>query len=188
MDDAYVTVGRLTKPHGIRGVLKLASFTELPEDIFTYASLFIGDAKKTIAITKKSQASPDAFLVDVSGVETRNQAEALSGTDVFARRSDLPQVDNDTFYFVDLIGCVVVDYQKSTNELGTVINVDAFGAQANLEIVDALGRKFYTPFTKKAVISVDIQHKKIEVDSALLIAQKQPASGKESDETPEDEQ
>lgn len=184
MDDAYVTVGRLTKPHGIRGVMKLASFTASAEDIFMYASLFVGEAKTRTEICKKSQCSPDAFLVSVAGVADRTQAEAVAGSDVFARRGDLPKIDDDTFYFIDLIGCAVVDHNNTSEHLGTVVTVDDFGAQANLEVVSPSNVKFYVPFIKQAVIGVDITVKKISIDSAFLIAQKEPASQKAIAQTP----
>lgn len=172
MDDAYVTVGKLTKPHGVRGVMKLTSFTEPPENIFTYASLFLGTGKRSTKLTKKSQASPTTFLVDVDGVADRNKAELLTNTEVFAMRSDLPELDEETYYYVDLIGLSVQDSEGAV--LGSVSYVDEFGAQVNLEVVNADKEKFYIPFTKEAVPDVQVSEGRIIVNPDFLIKQKAP--------------
>ncbi|USO01531.1 MAG: 16S rRNA processing protein RimM [Alphaproteobacteria bacterium] len=182
MADTYVCVGKLTKPHGVRGDMNLVSFTDPPENIFTYVMLFRGTTQESVCqepvgIVRKSQASASSFLVRVGGVSDRNAAETMRNTSIWVRRQDMPILQEEMFYYVDLMGLHA--HAPGGAVLGTVIHVDTFGAQTNLEICDASGVKYYLPFTKAAVPSVDKENGLLIANPDFLVAQK-PSTTKES--------
>ena len=103
----------------------------------------------------------DGFSVKCSEVTTPEQANAMRGTDLFTAKGNLPDLDEDEFYYSDLVGMQVktVDGKMA----GTVVAVQDFGAGDLLEIKPKEGGSFYHPFTKEAVPKVDMKARRIIV-------------------------
>jgi len=187
MDDAYVTVGKLTKPHGVRGLAKLISFTDPPENIFTYASLFSHVDGNELKLEKKSSNGVEGFLVGIQGITDRSMLESILPIELQIRRSMMIEItdQSDGFYYSDLMGLSII--AQDNKSLGQVIQVVSYGAQDNLEVESASGTKYYVPFTKHAVLDVDIVKGQITINPIYLIAQKIPQNPKAESESVEDE-
>lgn len=151
--EKWVCVAAIAGAFGVKGEVKLRSFTAVPADCASYGPLY--DEKGVLVLTPQShRLVKKAIAVSAPEVKTREEAEALKSTKLFILRSALPDPDEDEFYFTDLIGLEV----KSTagQRMGKVIAVHEFGAGDMLEIKPKEEASFYHPFTKIAVPKVDI--------------------------------
>ncbi len=130
--ESLVCVGVISAVHGIKGQVKISTFTQNPEDITTYGRLFDKNGKPLFEI-KNFKLTPKAMIVRLSGIDTRNQAEQLKGTELFIQRETLPQPDEEEFYYSDLTG-LNVQFRNGTH-YGTVKSIQNFGAGDLVEIL-----------------------------------------------------
>lgn len=162
MADDLICVGAIAGSFGVRGEVRLKSFTAIPEDIADYCPLLSedGDAKFDIQITRSIK---NGFAARLSGVTTKEEADALRGAQLFVRRDVLPSLPDDEFYHADLIGLQVVD--TGGTELGTVKSVQNHGAGDLLEVQSpASSTTVLLPFTRAAVPTVDLASGRIVAD------------------------
>jgi 16S rRNA processing protein RimM len=129
MTDTLILLGRITGAHGIRGAVKLRSFTTDPKSIATYGALQTADGR-TIEIARM-KAVPDGFIADLKDIKDRNQAESLKGQDLLLQRDRLPVADASEVYLVDLIG---QDAVHNGVKLGVIVGIENFGAGDLLDI------------------------------------------------------
>ena len=113
MSDKKICLGKIVGVHGIRGEVKVKSYTELDKDLGSYGDL--EDKNSTQKFTLKVTGhSKDLLRVKIKGVDDRNKAETLIGTELYANRDVLPEVQTeDVFYEADLVGLEVLDEQKN---------------------------------------------------------------------------
>jgi len=126
-----ILLGRITGAHGIRGAVKLKSFTAKPADIASYGPLVTGD-DRIIEIARLKPAK-DEFIADLKDVRDRNAAEALKGVELFIAREKLPAPKESEFYLSDLIGKTVVSDGAT---LGTVSSIENYGAGDLMELTN----------------------------------------------------
>lgn len=149
-----VCVGVIVGPHGIRGQVRVKSFTAEPEDIAAYGPVSDEAGIRTFDLDVVGR-SKGVVLCAVAGVDDRNGAEALRGVRLHVDRAMLPDPDeDDEFYHADLIG-LRVEFADGV-VLGTVSAVYDFGAGDVLEIRAESGGVTMLPFTRAAVPVIDI--------------------------------
>ena len=156
-----VSVGVITGAHGVRGEVKLRSFTAEPAAIASYSPL----ATKAGALVEIVRLRPrtDGFIAVLKGVIERNGAEALKGTELFVDRALLPEPEPDEVYLDDLIGLGV--WTKAGAKLGEVIAVRNFGAGDLIDVKMTDRRDtVLIPFAKPFVLATDVAGGKITVD------------------------
>ncbi|WP_374423283.1 ribosome maturation factor RimM [Paracoccus sp. (in: a-proteobacteria)] len=157
-----VCVGAIAGAFGVRGEVRLKSFTSQPDDIAAYSPLWTEDGKRmfTVRLTRPVTGGLGARL---SGVDTREAAEALKGVTLWADRDKLPVLPDDEFYHADLIGLAV--YDTGGVLLGKVRAIYDHGAGDILEIFGP-GRKqtLLLPFTRAVVPTVDLSAGRIIAD------------------------
>ena len=147
--------------HGVRGLVRLKTFTERPEDVVAYGELSDERGERQFRLTLKG-ANKGLLLAAIEGVTDRSAAEALKGLRLYVAREALPpNEDPEEFYHADLIGLAVVD--RSGKTLGTVRAVEDFGAGSVLEI-EQDGGSFMLPFTLAAVPEVDLEGGRLVAD------------------------
>jgi 16S rRNA processing protein RimM len=129
VSDTLILLGRVIGAHGIRGAVKLKSFTTDPKAIATYGALQTADGRE-IEISRM-KAVPDGFIADLKNFKDRNQAESLKGQDLSLPRERLPAAADDEVYLVDLIG---QDAMHNDVKLGSIIGIENFGAGDLLDI------------------------------------------------------
>ncbi|MDF3855791.1 ribosome maturation factor RimM [Paracoccus sp. P2] len=157
-----VCVGAIAGAFGVRGEVRLKSFTSQPNDIAAYAPLYTEDGSRsfTVRLTRPVTGGLGARL---SGVETREQAEALKGVTLWADRDKLPALPDDEFYHADLIGLSVHDTGGAL--LGKVRAIYDHGAGDILEIHGPGRRRvLLLPFTRAFVPTVDLAAGRIVAD------------------------
>ena len=155
----WVLVGSLGAPHGVRGDMRLKSFTENPASLFKFADLRLGADGKPVSLTKKGK-SKDGFIVHIDGVDTPEAVSALTGRELFVHRDALAPAGDDEYYLADLIGLEARD--ESGDKIGVVDAVENFGSEDLIELildepVKGLGRYAFIPFRKQLVTAVDIK-------------------------------
>lgn len=157
-----ICVGAIAGAFGVRGEVRLKSFCAEPEAIASYAPLFTEDGARSFAVTI-TRAIPGGLAARLSGITTKEEADAVRGTSLFADREKLPNLPDDEFYHADLIGLPVFD--TGGVQLGTVRAIYNHGAGDILEI-HAPGRRtaLLLPFTKAVVPTVDLTAGRIIAD------------------------
>ena len=157
-----VCLGAIAGAFGVRGEVRLKSFTATPEDIAAYGPLSTEDGARRFEVTLTGQTK-GALTARLSGVPTREAAEALRGTRLYVPRDVLPELPEDEFYHADLVGLEVFDTGGA--RLGRVRAVHDHGAGDLLEIhAPGLRQTALLPFTRAAVPTVDLAAGRIVAD------------------------
>jgi len=158
-----ILMGKIGAAHGIKGEVRITTFTGEPEAIASYGPLDTDRAGLTITI-ETARLNKNVLVARVKGVRDRNAAELLNGVSLFVDRSRLPDPDDeDDFYHADLIGLDArLDTGVSIGEVSALLN---YGAGDLLEVRDPRsGDTFLYPFTKAVVPTIRI------ADGFLVIA------------------
>jgi 16S rRNA processing protein RimM len=150
-----ICVAQFGAPHGIRGELRLRSFTEDPAAITAYGPLESEDGTRRFTIEALRPAK-DHFVARLAGVGDRDAAEKLTNIKLYVSRDKLPPInEDDTFYHADLVGLAAVTADGAT--FGTVTAVLNFGAGDILEIKPVNGDHLLLPFTDTTVPEIDMK-------------------------------
>lgn len=157
-----VLLGRITGAHGIRGEVKITSFTAAPEDIASYGPLS-DDKGRSFIIESLRPLKGMSLSARIADIGDRNAAEALKDVPLFIEREKLPVTDEEEWYYADLIGLQALTPEGE--RFGEIIAVQNFGAGDLLEIrTEETRRTELIPFTKAAVPIVDIKGGRVIVD------------------------
>lgn len=149
-----ILVGKFGAPHGVRGEVRLKSFTDDPLAIGDYGSLSTGDGSPVEIVSLRPQKA--MLVARLKGCDSREAAEKLNGLELFIDRAELPETeDEDEFYLADLIGLEVRD--ASGEAIGKVMAVENFGAGDIMEIKPVSGAVFMVAFTRATVPQIDTQ-------------------------------
>jgi 16S rRNA processing protein RimM len=153
MSRARICVGTIAGAHGVRGLVKIKSFTEKPKDVAAYGTLEdeTGDRRFDISIVG---ASRGLIMARIAGVEDRDAAQALRGTRLYVDRAVLPETEEETYYHADLIGLEAVGVDGVI--LGKIKAVHNYGAGDVIEIERRDEEPLLVAFTKTAVPEVDL--------------------------------
>jgi 16S rRNA processing protein RimM len=165
-----VLLGEFGRAHGLKGEVRLKSFTADPAAIATYGPLVASDGR-SVTLTSVRQApggAPDLLVAGVAGVATREAAEALNRVRLSVAREKLGPAEEDEFFAADLIGLAAQTPEGEA--LGTVVAVPDFGGGDLLEIAPARGSSAFVPFTKAFVPTVDLAARRVVVDAPDLFA------------------
>ena len=159
----HLDVARVGAAHGIKGEVRMTSFTADPMDVAKYSPLLADDGRTfRILAARPAGKSAATLIVRFDGIADRTAAEALNGLDLSVPRSALGKPDDDEFFHADLIGLSAVTPDGAP--LGTVIAVQNYGAGDLIEIAPARGNTILVPFTRAAVPAVDLPGRRVVVD------------------------
>lgn len=166
-------------PHGIRGEVRVKSFTGDPLAFGDYGKLHDSEGRKYHVID--ARVSKTVVVTRFKGIDTREKAEALNGIELFVDRSVLPEVeDEDEFYMSDLIGLEAVSLQG--DRLGVVREVHDFGAGDILEIKLENGPLEMFPFTREIFPEVDVEGGRVVLVPPLSVSERDEADRPAGDE------
>jgi 16S rRNA processing protein RimM len=147
-------VGRFGAPHGVRGEIRLRSFTEVPEAIAGYSRLLDATASRSFVIEALRPLKGEHFRAKLRGITTRSAAEALANLELFVPRASLPDLAAEEFYLADLIGLEAVT--EAGARFGRIVAVPDYGGGPLLEIAPCGGGDtVLLPFTRAIVPVVD---------------------------------
>ena len=172
-----VLLGRFGAPHGVRGEIRLQSFTSDPLAIAAYDGLTDKSGTRHFRLRAVRPQGKDMLVAQVEGVDDRAGAEALSRVELYVARDKLPAPEEDEFYIADLIGLRAESAEGEA--MGVVVAVRNFGAGDILEIAPAQGpenlsddeaprRKhgdetLLLPFTKATAPIIDVKAGRVVV-------------------------
>jgi 16S rRNA processing protein RimM len=150
---AQICVARIGAAHGVRGAVKLWTFTEDPFAVTRYGPLSTKDGERSFEVAHAREAKGH-LVATLKGVTSRNDAERLNGLELYIAREKLPATDDDEYYHADLIGLLAQTTDGET--LGKVIAIHNFGAGDIIEVAPASGGTMLLPFSNAVVPTVDI--------------------------------
>ncbi|PAY09295.1 MULTISPECIES: ribosome maturation factor RimM [Bradyrhizobium] len=158
---APVCVARIGAAHGVRGAVRLWTFTEDPLAVRDYGPLMTKDGSRQFEVTHAREAK-DHLVVTLKGVASRDDAERLNGLELYVPRDRLPDTDDGEYYHTDLIGLAAVT--TAEQPLGKVIAIHNFGAGDIIEIAPPQGATMLLPFTNAVVPTVDLAGGRVVID------------------------
>lgn len=153
-----ILIGKITAPHGVKGAVKIMSFTENPVDIFKYK--VFDKNNNVIKLKKIGNLNNGLFIAQVENINNRNEAENYKNFELFINREDLENLDENEFYIEDLIGMSV----NSDLDIGIVKDVYNYGAGNVLEIKWNNGKNEDIPFVDTYIKNIDMENKIIYVN------------------------
>jgi 16S rRNA processing protein RimM len=150
---ADVLLAAVMGAQGLKGEVKVKTFTHQPDGLSRYKALHTRDGR-TFTITAFRSAKPGEAVIAFAEVRDRTTAEGLRGTELFVTRDALPPAEEDEFYHADLIGLEARDSEGRM--LGKVAAVHNFGASDVIELVRADGDQVHLAFTRETVPHIHI--------------------------------
>ena len=156
-----VCVARIGAPHGVRGAVKLWTFTEDPLAVKRYGPLETRDGARRFEVTHVREAKGH-LVATLQGVVTREEAERLNGLEPYVAREKLPATAADEYYHADLIGLAAVN--AANQPIGRVTAIHNFGAGDIIEIAPLNGATMLLPFTNAVVPVVDIAGGRVVIE------------------------
>jgi 16S rRNA processing protein RimM len=162
---ARVCLGQIGAPHGVRGEVRLRSFTGEPQAIVGYGPLQAEDGG--IIEIQSLRPVKDYFVATLAGIRDRNAAERLTNVKLYVPRERLPALEEaDEFYHADLIGLAAFD--RAGRKFGTVVAIHNFGAGDLIEVRADQGESELLPFDTTTVPEIDIAAGRLVVDRPLM--------------------
>ena len=158
---APICVARIGAAHGVRGAVKLWTFTEDPLAVKRYGPLTTKDGARQFEVTHAREANGH-LVATLKGIATRDEAERLNGIELYVARDQLPATDEDEYYHADLIGLTAVN--AANEPIGRVLAIHNFGAGDIIEIAPAQGATLLLPFTNAVVPTVDLAGGRVVVE------------------------
>ena len=157
-----ICVARIGAAHGVRGEVKLWSFTEDPAAVAHYGPLETQDGSRCFEI-EALRAAKDHFVARIAGVNDRDAAEKLRNIELYIPRARLPKIEEaDTFYHADLVGLDAITPDGA--RVGTVHALHNFGAGDIIEIAPAEGGDpLMLPFNETTVPKIDVAARQVVV-------------------------
>ncbi|HVX79361.1 MAG TPA: ribosome maturation factor RimM [Bradyrhizobium sp.] len=156
-----ICVARIGAAHGVRGQVKLWTFTEDPLAVMRYGPLSTKDGSRQFEVTQVREAR-DHLVASLKGIATRNDAERLNGLELYVARERLPATDDDEYYHADLIGLAAIT--TADRPLGRVVAIHNFGAGDIIEIAPPEGATLLLPFTNAVVPTVDLAGGRVVIE------------------------
>ena len=156
LHDEYLLVGRIVKPHGIKGELKVYPFSQQPAAFAVYEQVVIDDPEGVAprhCRIERQRPMDKLVIVQCAGVGTRAEAEALTGRGIWVRRADLLELPEDEYYWHELEGMAV--RTEEGRELGMVASLFSTGAH-DIMVVKGQGREYLIPVTAEIIVEQDV--------------------------------
>ena len=166
--DKKILVGKISNPHGIKGWVKVISFTDPIENILSYKQWIISDkeTEKTYYL-EDFRVQGNKIVIKLENVNDRNDADLLKNLQIQVNRSDLPELDQNSYYWEDLVDFNVIDIKG--NHVGKVDSLFRTGSNDVLVIIDETKERLLVPFIMEEVIKyVDLDKELISIDWAEL--------------------
>lgn len=156
-----VVLGKIGAPHGVQGWVKVFSYTDPPESIASYPSwdVALGNAVRRMTVLESKRAG-QALAVRFAGIDSREAAQMLSGSEVRVDRSELPEPEAGTYYWHDLVGLAA--FNREGSPLGSIAEVMEMPAHPVLVLKG--DRERLVPLVPDRLVAVDLEARRVTVD------------------------
>lgn len=161
----WLNVGKIVNTHGIRGEVRVMSSTDFPEQRFKKGNklgLFSGDQLVTEVTVASHRTHKNFDLLTFEGMPSINEVERYRDHLLKVEKTALTELEDNEFYYHEIIGCAV--YSTEGDEIGTVTEILATGANDVWEVTPKNGKKHYIPYIEQVVKSVDPAENKIVIE------------------------
>ena len=157
-----LTIGEVLKPQGIRGELKIKTFTDFPEDVKAFKTVYIDDTPYKILSFRVG--TDGAAYIGLRGIPDRNAAELFRGKKLEGEREDAPPLEEGQYYIVDIIGLTC------ETEEGEILGVvkDISNLSSDIYTIEKAGKSILFPAVKGVVKKVDIPNGKLIIDKKIF--------------------
>ena len=168
MTSDKVLIGKIVNAHGIKGDVKVKSFTMNPADVCSYTPLLKSDDSE-LKIKLRSAGNSDVIIAHIDGVNDRTTAEGLKGTEIFTLKSSIIDEDSDEILLSDLIGFKILN--NDSKEIGEVVDILNYGAGDILEI-HLYGREktALLSYNENSIIDQNNEQGTLKIDTEHLLA------------------
>ena len=170
---AKICVARIGAAHGVRGAVKLWTFTQDPLAVTRYGLLTTKDGARQFEVASARQAG-DHLVATLKGITSRDEAERLNGLELYVAREKLAATEEDEYYHADLIGLAAVT--AAGEPLGRVVAIHNFSAGDIIEIAPPDGATLLLPFTNAVVPTVDLAGGRVVIELPEEIEGDDPAA------------
>jgi len=165
--DELIVVGKVLSAHGVRGELKVYSFTEPPANLLDYPKWILRDSRQRLEVTlSDSRAQGKNLLVFLDGINDREQAQQLTSLEICIPRSELPELDDGEYYWHQLEGLKVIE--QNGRLLGRIERLLSTGANDVMRVLPCEGsldkRERLLPYTAHCVQQVDLAAGEMRVE------------------------
>jgi len=161
MAEPVVLVGAIGGPFGVKGWMRVKSYTEEPSNLLDYAPWHLRRRERWEAVQVEARAHGDGLIARIEGVGDRETASAWRGAEIGVEASVLPPPDADEFYWRDLVGSEVAN--RADASLGRLVRLFSTPAHDVMAVADGTGERLI-PFVREIVVDVDPTAKRIVVD------------------------
>jgi len=166
--DPFVLIGTVTRPHGLKGEVKVHAFSDAPGNFHRYRRLFLsadGGQTRVAWVNTQARVNGSTVILRLEGCTTREQAEELAGLQIWLAVADLPALDQGEFYLYSLEG---KEAQTPTgSRLGTVTAIVANSGQDLLVLKDGQ-REYLVPVVRAFVVAIDDHRVVLDLPPGLL--------------------
>ena len=163
-DDKKIYLGKITGAHGIKGWLKIQSFSSPPENILNYPQWIINNQGKNDFYTlEQGRKQKNKIVVKLEKINDRNTAESLINSKIQILRSDLPKLSNENYYWSDLVGLSVLNSEDKV--IGKIESLIETGANDVMVINTTKDERALVPFVMHEIIKeVNVELNYIKID------------------------
>lgn len=157
-----LVIGEVLKPQGIRGELKIKTFTDTPEIVKEFKTVYIDDTPYKILSFRVG--NDGAAYLGLRGIPDRNAAELFRGKKLEGAREDAPELEEGRYYIVDILGLTCVT--EEGEELGVV--TDIRNLSSDVYTIEKAGKSILFPAVKGVIVKVDLDGKKIILNKSVF--------------------
>lgn len=155
-------IAEVLKPQGIRGELKVKTFTDTPENVKAFKTVYIDNVAYKILSFRVG--NDGAAYLGLRGIPDRNAAELFRGKTIEGEREDGPTLDEGQYYIVDILGLSCETEEGEV--LGTVTDINTLSS--DIYTIEKAGKKILFPAVKGVVVKVDLNAKKLIVNKTIF--------------------
>ncbi|MBM4276918.1 MAG: 16S rRNA processing protein RimM [Deltaproteobacteria bacterium] len=162
MEQAFCPIGRVVKPHGVRGKIKVDYFGEDIDRFLLYQKIFIKDnlGKPESFEVLEVTPQPPRLILRLKGIERIEETEGLIGKEILVRREDLPEPEEGEYYWFEILG-MVVETEKG-RRIGTVKKIFPTGSH-DVYVVEGKRGEIFLPATEGVIQNIDRQRRVMRV-------------------------
>ncbi len=166
-DDKKIYLGKITGVHGIKGWLKIQSFSSPPENILNYPSWIINNqGEEELYSIEQGRKQNNKIVVKLGKIDDRNTAESLINSKIQILRSDLPKLSNENYYWSDLVGLSVLNSEEKV--IGKIESLIETGANDVMVINTLKDERILIPFVMHEIIKeVNVEQNYIKIDWSI---------------------
>lgn len=157
-----LAIGNIRTSHGVKGLVKVRSYSGETEHFLALEEIILKDrrGRESRYAVEKCVLNGTELLMKLAGVDTPEAGKMLANREILVPREQAAPLDEDEFYYADLLGCRLYHGDET---LGTVVNVTDGGGGTLLQVERPGGERFFVPFREEFIGDVDVDAKAVEL-------------------------